>query len=259
MLLTDASGRYVTNDGVGSAGSCPTGGVQLGSPCEPVGTGGSSGGSWTPTPAPRSPSTSVPAAPAPLGSNPVAPAPTTTPTPLPAAGPNVAHTILGDVGGVAGAATFAGRLPGPAVIAGGICIGLLTLAVLLLATQVQPLELSIPQPAPTPEERSPVRVQLQEGKKTYTTQRLNEPKDGGGVTVAQVVSALTILRADPSIPKGEQKNADAAFAAAVNWASTRPPYGVTALVKKSFPFDKNNPTNNWRFDIDVLVGTHLKR
>jgi hypothetical protein len=114
-----------------------------------------------------------------------------------------------------------------------------------------------PVPSPTPEERSPVRVQLQDGSNTYATQRLQDP--GGGVTVAHVITALDILHADPTIPKGQQKKADKAYNDAVNWVIKLPPTGVTGLLKKSFPFDKKDSKNNWRFDVDILVGTHLMK
>ena len=119
-------------------------------------------------------------------------------------------------------------------------------------TPVPIITTPIPTQAQT-QERYPVRVQLQERFVTYNGIPL--PDYGNGVTVEQVVAALTILRGDPAIPKRHQKGADFAYLAAVSWTMSRPPYGVSGLLKKSFPF----PTDpNWRFDIDILVGRHLK-
>jgi hypothetical protein len=105
--------------------------------------------------------------------------------------------------------------------------------------------------------REPVRVQLQKGSWTPASKPLIVLEDNEGVTVAQVVEALTELRASPFIPKSQQPNADKAYLAAVAWTLKRPPHGVGPS-KHSFPFDKKDSKNDWRFDIDILVGQHLK-
>jgi hypothetical protein len=87
---------------------------------------------------------------------------------------------------------------------------------------------------------------------------LFEVTEGKGVSTAQVVAALSVLRGGPAIPKRQQGNASVAHAAAVKWTQCRPPGGVVGLLRKSLPFDPRDRENDWQFDIDVLVGHHLK-
>jgi RHS repeat-associated protein len=158
--------------------------------------------------------------------------------------PPLLPPVLGEV--AQGPTTDPSGTIGKLVIIGiGVC--LYELANLAARTRVEPI------PTPNPP-RSPVRVQLQEGSITYNTIPL--PDLGGGVTVAQVVAALTALRQDRSIPKRHQRGAEAAYQTAIRWTLGRPPYGVGPNTRKSFNF----PTDPaWRFDIEVLVGQHLMR
>jgi hypothetical protein len=100
--------------------------------------------------------------------------------------------------------------------------------------------------------REPVRVQLQNN---LETESIPIEDLGDGVTTAQVVDALSTLNL--LVPRRLQRNAAPAYRKAVKWTLERPPYGVSAVTKKSFYFDPY--IDDWRFDIEVLDGHHLKR
>jgi len=107
-----------------------------------------------------------------------------------------------------------------------------------------------------------VRVQLQEqrskGVAGYYQAITLHDFTGHGVTTAEVINALRRLRNSPAIPKRLHSLADRAFNAAVRWVLQGPPNGVFAVVRKSFYFDPQQPSQTWRFDVEILRGHHLR-
>jgi RHS repeat-associated protein len=159
--------------------------------------------------------------------------------------------------------------PAGAIIVGGLIVGYICLQA-IAQPRVQPQTRSEPRAEPTvipwpieriypteePKARPPVVVQLQEG---FTHHDSRQLKDfGGGVTVAQVVGALTELLQHPNITKKYKSWAEVAYSNAVAWTMSRPPYGAPPNFPKgqSFPFPKYP---DWRFDIVIYVGQQLRR
>ena len=81
----------------------------------------------------------------------------------------------------------------------------------------------------------------------------------GGVTVEQLVAALRELRDSGMIPGGERARAELAMTNATTWAEARPPTGVAGRFSKSFYFDRLQPWQSWRFDVEGLSGYNLQR
>ena len=81
----------------------------------------------------------------------------------------------------------------------------------------------------------------------------------GGVTVEQLVAALQQLRDSGLIPGRERVGADLAMANAMRWVEARPSAGVAGRFSKSFYFDRLQPWETWRFDVEGLSGYNLQR
>ena len=102
-----------------------------------------------------------------------------------------------------------------------------------------------------------IQLQQQSGGRTihYASQVLQAP---GGVTTAELATALRRLRTHAAIPAGQQSNAEAALARALKWVHARPRAGVSGHFSKSFYFEPHQPHASWRFDIEGLTGYNLR-
>lgn len=107
-----------------------------------------------------------------------------------------------------------------------------------------------------------MRVQVQEqrgGRTLHHGSEVLDAESDEGVTVEQLVRALWRLRRGEAIPLGERAGADAALARALRWVEARPPAGVSGRFSKSFYFSPETPRESWRFDIEGVRGSHLRR
>ncbi len=107
-----------------------------------------------------------------------------------------------------------------------------------------------------------MRVQLQQQQGGRTVHHASEvlvPTSGTEVAVGEVAAALGRLRNSDAIPRREQGRADVALTKALAWLAARPPQGVSGRFSKSFYFAPGNPAGSWRFDVEGLQGTHLRR
>lgn len=107
-----------------------------------------------------------------------------------------------------------------------------------------------------------MRVQLQQqrgGRTVHHASEVLRSDSGAGVTVDEVGAALRRLRVSAAIPGREQGRAENALGRALGWLEARPPRGVSGRFSKSFYFSPEDPAVSWRFDIEGLRGTHLRR
>ena len=107
-----------------------------------------------------------------------------------------------------------------------------------------------------------MRVQLQQqrgGRTIHHASEVLQSELGAAVTVVHVSDALRRLRESSAIPRGERVRADAALARSLQWATARPPAGVSGRFSKSFYFSPETPGDSWRFDVEGLQGTHLQQ
>jgi hypothetical protein len=105
-----------------------------------------------------------------------------------------------------------------------------------------------------------MRVQLQQQTGGRTIHHASVVlRAAGGVSVEQLVAALRELKDGDRIPAGERKRAELAMANAQTWVEARPPAGVAGRFSKSFYFDRLQPWDSWRFDVEGLSGYNLQR
>ncbi|MGH2615961.1 MAG: hypothetical protein ACRDJC_12025 [Thermomicrobiales bacterium] len=105
-----------------------------------------------------------------------------------------------------------------------------------------------------------IRLQLQQQHGGRTIHHASQVlRADGGVAVEQLEVALRKLHGSDAIPGREQAGADAALAKAIRWVAARPPAGVFGRFSKSFYFDPLNPRESWRFDVEGLSGSNLRR
>lgn len=107
-----------------------------------------------------------------------------------------------------------------------------------------------------------MRVQLQRqhgGRTIHHASEVLLVEPGGDVLVNDVAAALRRLAASDVIPRREHGRAERALGRALGWLDAWPPRGVSGRFSKSFYFSPERPGESWRFDIEGLQGTHLRR
>jgi len=107
-----------------------------------------------------------------------------------------------------------------------------------------------------------MRVQLQRQRGGRTVHHGSAVLKAGaehGMTDERLAKALTSLRALEVIPSSEQAKADVPLRRALRWVATRPPAGISGRFSKSFYLAPHLPSEPWRFDVEGISGTPLRR